>query len=176
MWRPIAKLVGALLFVVAAIGIVFMVGMRTKSPRVLKVIRRIQRTTKPLALKGAGAPGAYASVIRHVGRTTGRRYETPVVAVPTDDGFVIALPYGLNTDWLKNVLASGSAVIVDEGTTYQVDEPKIVPTAAAAPLFPRENQRTHRLFGVDECLRVRRAEPNESAEKPSIPLDAYLMR
>jgi deazaflavin-dependent oxidoreductase (nitroreductase family) len=172
MSRPIAKLFGGLLFVFAVIGIVFMTGMRTKSPRVLNVVRRIQRTMKPLALRGAGTPGAYASVIRHVGRTTGRPYETPVVAVQTDDGFVIALPYGLNTDWLKNVLASGSAVIVDEGTTYQVDQPKIVPTTAAAPLFPRENQRTHRLFGVDECLRVRRAEPNESPEKPPIPLDA----
>ena len=170
--RPLVKLVGGLVFGVSVIAIVLVAGMRTKSPRVLNVVRRIQRTMKPVALRGAGTPGAYASVIRHVGRTTGRRYETPVVAVPTDDGFVIALPYGLNTDWLKNVLASGSAIVVDEGTTYEVDQPQIVPAASAAPLFPRENQRTHRLFGVEECLLVRRAEPNEAAEKLPTPPDA----
>jgi deazaflavin-dependent oxidoreductase (nitroreductase family) len=163
--RPIAKLVGGLLLALAAIGIVFMAGMRTKSPLVLNAVRRISRAMKPLAMKSAGRPGAYASVIRHVGRTTGRPYETPVGAVATDDGFVIALPYGSNTDWLKNVLASGSATIVDEGNTFRVDQPAIVATAVAAPLFPPEELRTLRLFGVDKCLRVRRVEPDEELER-----------
>jgi deazaflavin-dependent oxidoreductase (nitroreductase family) len=95
-------------------------------------------------------------VIRHVGRTTGRTYETPVGAVATADGFVIALPYGANTDWLKNVLASGSATIVDEGSTYDVDRPQVVPMAAAGHHFSPRDQRAHRMFGVDDCLRVRR--------------------
>jgi hypothetical protein len=47
-------------------------------------------------------------VIHHVGRTTGARYETPVVARPTDDGFAIALPYGTGADWLQNVLGQGA--------------------------------------------------------------------
>ena len=67
---------------------------------------------RPLAMKSSGTPGGNASVVRHVGRKTGRPFETPVKAVATDDGFVIALPYGRNTDWLKNVLASGSATIL----------------------------------------------------------------
>ena len=56
-------------------------------------------------------------------------------AVAIDDGFVIALPYGPNTDWLKNVLASGSATIVDEGNTYDVDRPEVVPMAEADRYF-----------------------------------------
>jgi deazaflavin-dependent oxidoreductase (nitroreductase family) len=164
--RPVGQLVGGLLLALAAIGIVFMAGMRTKSPLVLNAVRRISRAMKPFAMKSAGRPGAYASVIRHVGRTTGRPYETPVGAVATDDGFVIALPYGSNTDWLKNVLVSGSATIVDEGNTFRVDQPEIVATALAAPLFPPEELRTLRLFGVDQCLRVRRVEPDEELERP----------
>jgi hypothetical protein len=39
MGRPIAKLVGGLLLALAAIGIVFMAGMRTKSPVVLNAVR-----------------------------------------------------------------------------------------------------------------------------------------
>ena len=92
-----------------------MVGMRSKSPRVLDAVRRTGRAMRPLAMKSSGTAGGNASVVRHVGRKTGRPFETPVKAVATDDGFVIALPYGRNTDWLKNVLASGSATILDEG-------------------------------------------------------------
>jgi deazaflavin-dependent oxidoreductase (nitroreductase family) len=156
MARMIAKLIGGVLLTLVAIGIVFVAGMRTKSPRVLDTVRRTSRAMKPLALKSAGTPGAYASVIRHVGRTTGSAYATPVGAVATDDGFVIALPYGPNTDWLKNVLASGSAIIVDEGNTYDVDRPEVVPIAEAGRYFTPQDQRAHRLFGVEQCLRVRR--------------------
>jgi deazaflavin-dependent oxidoreductase (nitroreductase family) len=156
MGRTIARLIGGVLVALAATGTVFLVGMRRKSPLVLDTVRRTSRAMKPLALRSAGTPGAYASVIRHVGRTTGRTYETPVGAVATADGFVIALPYGANTDWLKNVLASGSATIVDEGSTYDVDRPQVVPMAEAGHHFSPQDQRAHRMFRVDECLRVRR--------------------
>jgi deazaflavin-dependent oxidoreductase (nitroreductase family) len=114
-------------------------------------------------LKSSGTPGGIASVVHHVGRRSGRRYETPVNAVPTDDGFVIALPYGLNTDWLENVLASGSASIVHDGSTHEVDRPEIVPTAIAEPLFSAKDQRTHRRFRVEQYLLVRPA--TDPAEK-----------
>jgi deazaflavin-dependent oxidoreductase (nitroreductase family) len=162
MVRTIARLVGGVLVVLAATGTVFLVGMRRKSPLVLDTVRRTSRAMKPLALRSAGTPGAYASVIRHVGRTTGRTYETPIGAVATGDGFVIALPYGPNTDWLKNVLASGSAIIVDEGTTYDVDRPQVVPMADAGHHFSPQDQRAHRMFRVDQCLRVRRVGQNQS--------------
>jgi deazaflavin-dependent oxidoreductase (nitroreductase family) len=152
--RFVSKVVGGLLLVVAAMGIVFMVGMRTKSPLVLNAVRRMGRAMKPFVLKSAGRSGSYASIIRHVGRTSGREYETPVSAVATDDGFVIALPYGPNTDWLKNVLASGAATIVHEGDTYGVERPRVVPMTEAANVFSPGDQRTHRRFRVEECLLI----------------------
>jgi len=80
------------------------------------------------------------------------------IAVATDDGFVISLPYGPHADWLKNTLASGSATIVNEGHTYRVDQPEIIPMEAAAAHSPPKDQRQHRLFAVDQCLRVRRGQ------------------
>ena len=152
-----AQLVTALVLAVAVLGVVFVVGMRKKSPLVLDAVRRTGRAARPYLLKSSGAPGAAASVIRHVGRATGRPYDTPVNAVTTDDGFVIALPYGLNTDWLKNVLASGSATIVDQGNTFAVDQPEVVPLSVAEPLFSAKEQRTHRRFRVEEYLVLRLA-------------------
>lgn len=155
MWGLLAKLVVGLVLAIGVLGVVFVIGMRTKSPLVLNAVRRTGRATKRFVLKSSGTPGGIASIVRHVGRTSGRPYETPVSAVPTDDGFVIALPYGLNTDWLENVLASGSATIVHEGSTYRVDGPEVVPMSVAEPLFPAKDQRTHRRFRVDQCLQVR---------------------
>jgi deazaflavin-dependent oxidoreductase (nitroreductase family) len=166
MWRTIATLVVALVIVVVTIGVVFFFGMRTKSPFVQNTVRRFNRAFgNPHQMKTAGTPGAYASVIRHVGRKTGRSYETPMVAFATDDGFVIALPYGPGTDWVKNVLASGSATIVNEGDTWLIDQPELVPTAVAAPYLPVKEQRGLRRFAVDQCLRVRRAAPADGSER-----------
>jgi deazaflavin-dependent oxidoreductase (nitroreductase family) len=162
MLRTVTRLFAVVLLALVGVGIVFVVGMRAKSPPVLDAVRRTSRAMKPIAMRSAGTPGAYASVIQHVGRTTGRSYETPVGAVATDDRFLIALPYGTNTDWLKNVLASGSAVIVDEGKAHDVDRPEVVPLAEEASSFSPEDQRAHRVFGVDQCLRVRRITSDES--------------
>ena len=163
MWGSIAVVVGVLVLLLVVFGAVFLVGMRVKSPLVLRTVRRVNRAFfNPRQMRTAGTPGAYASVIRHVGRTSGRPYETPVGAFATDDGFVIALPYGSDPDWLKNVLASGSATLVHEGGTYRVDRPKLIPTTAAAPHLPVKEQRNLRLFAVDQCLRVRTVEADEA--------------
>ena len=164
--RRTLTLVGALFFGLLTASVAFVLGMRARSPRLLNAIRRTNRAVfNPLQMKSAGMPGAYASVIRHNGRTSGRPYETPVGAVATDDGFVIVLVYGPDTDWLKNVLASRSATIVNEGHPYRVDQPEVIPLEAAAAYLPANDQRNHRFFRVDQCLRVRRVEPGRAAER-----------
>jgi deazaflavin-dependent oxidoreductase (nitroreductase family) len=110
---------------------------------------------RPLALRSAGKEGSNTSVVRHVGRRSGRTYETPVIAVQHDDSFLIALPYGKRTDWLKNVLGKGSATIVTNGHTYEVDRPEVIPMAEATAYFRPREQRMHRQFHVDAALQVR---------------------
>ncbi len=129
----LVRVVVGFFLLVAAMGIVSVVGIRRKSAAVVNAVRRLSRATKALPLKTAGTGDAYASVVRHVGRTSGKSYETPVHAVVTDDGFAIALPYGSGSDWVKNVLARRTAAIVYGGRTCPVDDPKIVPLAAATP-------------------------------------------
>jgi deazaflavin-dependent oxidoreductase (nitroreductase family) len=132
--------------------------MRTKAPPVLRAVRRVNRAfTNPRVLRSAGSPGASASVIHHVGRSSGRSYRTPVGPFPADDGFVIALPYGPDADWVKNVLAAGSAVLVHDGHNVVVEEPEVVATADIAHHLPPSERRTLRVFNVERCLQVRRA-------------------
>ena len=128
---------------------------------VRNVLRWLTRVGRPLALRSAGKEGSATSVVRHVGRRSGREYQTPVTAVEHDDSFLIALPYGERTDWLKNVLAKGSATLVTGGRTYEVDEPEVIPMAEATGYFRPREQRMQRQFGVKSALRVRRV-PAES--------------
>ncbi len=170
MLTLIGLVLGGVIVVVAAIGAVYFVGMRRKSPAVLRAVRRFSRTVvNPRMLASAGAPGAYASLIHHVGRTTGSAYRTPVVAAPTTEGFVIALPYGTTSNWVRNVLASGSATLIHEGTTYRVDQPEVVPLSLMNEHFPVKEQRSHTRFRVDQCLRLRRVEQLESPAAVAAP-------
>jgi hypothetical protein len=111
MGTVLAKVVGGLVFVLAAMAGVFVVRMRRRSPAVIGAVRRLSRATKRFPLKSAGRSRAYASVVRHVGRTSCREYQTPVHAVATADGFAVALPYGPDSDCVKNVRARGTAVM-----------------------------------------------------------------
>jgi deazaflavin-dependent oxidoreductase (nitroreductase family) len=120
-------------------------------------MRKLTQVTRPIALRSAGKVGSNTSVVRHVGRRSGRIYDTPVVAAENGDGFFIALPYGERTDWLRNVLARGNAEIVSEGRTFPVDRPEVVPIAEATGSFRPKEQRLQRRFGVESALQVHRA-------------------
>lgn len=149
--------------VLAAVGVTFFLGMRAKSPTVQGLVRRMNRRFgNPYQMRSAGQPGAYASIIRHVGRRSGTAYETPIVPFPIDGGFVIALPYGTRPDWLHNVLAAGTATLVTEGRTYRLDEPEVVPTADIVDALPDKELRSLGRFKVDQALRVR-ATPVDAA-------------
>lgn len=159
-WRRLTCVAGALAGALAVMAAVWFVGMRTKWAPVLDLQRRINRkVVNPRQMRTAGSPGAYAGVIRHVGRRSGRRYETPVVPFPTADGFVVVLPYGTRPDWVQNVLAAGTAELVHEGRVHVVDAPEVRPIEPAE--LPESEQRTLSLFGNDQCLELRRA-PNPS--------------
>ena len=119
-----------------------------------------------IRMRKAGTPGAYASVIEHTGRRSGRSYATPVAAAATNDGFAIATVYGTNTDWLKNVLADGTATIVHEGRTYPVDRPELVPLDEIEGAFAPKELRTLHRYRVTTCLRLRKASIVQPAVEP----------
>jgi deazaflavin-dependent oxidoreductase (nitroreductase family) len=133
-------------------------GLRWNMAPVVDALRRVNRSfTNPRVMRTAGSAGTPTSVIRHVGRTSGRTYETPVDVVTTADGFLIALPYGTRADWVRNVIAAGSATIVSQGESIDVGAPTLVATAEVAGLLPAKTLRTLNLFGVTECLHLRGA-------------------
>ncbi len=70
---------------------------------------------------------------------------------------LVALPYGTRADWLRNVLAAGSATLVTNGEHVDVVRPTIVATADVAAQIPAKTLRTLRLFGVSQCLHLEKS-------------------
>jgi deazaflavin-dependent oxidoreductase (nitroreductase family) len=158
MFPQLASIAGAIVLIVGLLAGTFFFGMRSKNPIVLGVVIWLSKVWfNKSQMRTAGTPGAYAGIVRHVGRVSGRAYETPVSPVPTDDGFAIALVYGNRTSWLRNVLASGGATLVTEGETWEVDRPELVPMGTVERWFTPGDVRSFRRMRVDEALRVHRA-------------------
>ena len=97
---------------VALLGGAFVAGMRAKSPLVHRFVVWLGTWfLNAKQLKVAGRSGTSTSIVRHRGRRTGRSLETPVDVVPDGDAFLVALPYGRSTQWLRNVLAAGGGPV-----------------------------------------------------------------
>jgi deazaflavin-dependent oxidoreductase (nitroreductase family) len=155
MVRIIAFAVGALLTGAASLLGLLVVGLRRKSAVVMNLLRRISRDRfNPAQLRSAGTAGAYASIVEHTGRVSGRPYRTPVAVRAVDDGFVISLTYGTRADWVRNVLAAGSATLVTEGETHEIDDIRLVPIEEAGSWFSAKDRRIFRLLAIEHCLRL----------------------
>jgi deazaflavin-dependent oxidoreductase (nitroreductase family) len=81
----------------------------------------LNRVTRPLCrwLPGMG-------VVVHRGRGSGKTYRTPVNVFPRPGGrYVVALTYGADTDWLKNVVAAGGCELLSVGRSIELTAPRV---------------------------------------------------
>jgi deazaflavin-dependent oxidoreductase (nitroreductase family) len=76
-------------------------------------------------------------ILTHVGRKSGRLYHTPVNVFREPDGFLIALTYGRESEWVRNVLAAGGCELETRGVRYLLSAPTILhdPTRRRFPLL-----------------------------------------
>src|ERR1700754_3228005 len=95
------------------------VGLRV-NPFIVPLARRVP----PLAL------------VHHVGRRTGRAYQTPVMAFRAPEGWVVALFYGADVQWLRNARRPGEVALTCAGRRHQVSEVRLLDKETGAPLVP----------------------------------------
>src|SRR5919106_5541806 len=84
-----------------------------------------RRVTNPL-LRPAASRLPLFGVVVHRGRRSGRTYRTPVNVFPSGDLLVIALTYGPNVEWVKNVLAAGGCRLIHRGRSADLVRPRIL--------------------------------------------------
>lgn len=90
-------------------------------------------------------------LIIHRGRRSGRRYQTPVNVFGAGNGYVIALTYGPQTDWVKNVLAAGGCELRTRGRTISLGSPRILHDQNRSGIRPVERQ-VLRILDVTDFL------------------------
>jgi deazaflavin-dependent oxidoreductase (nitroreductase family) len=90
-------------------------------------------------------------ILTHVGRKSGKVYRTPINVFRASNGFIIALTYSSQSEWVKNVLAAGGCELTTRGKTYHLSAPNLVhdPTRRRFPIPVRV---ALRIVGADEYI------------------------
>jgi|SRR5919108_2889944 deazaflavin-dependent oxidoreductase (nitroreductase family) len=109
------------------------------------------RITRPVAGR---LPGF--AVVVHTGVRTGRRYRTPVNLFRAGNRYVIALTYGRERNWVKNVLAAGWCDVETRGRTVRLSRPRIVRDERQS-IVPAAIRPGLRAMNVNEFLELRPA-------------------
>jgi deazaflavin-dependent oxidoreductase (nitroreductase family) len=109
----------------------------------------------PLVARLAGG-GRLQSIamVHHRGRKSGRTYSTPTSARPTSNGFVIAMTFGPESDWVQNVLAAGGCEIDWKGRRYSLVDPEIIDWATARKDFSTPERILLRAIGMTSFVRL----------------------
>jgi deazaflavin-dependent oxidoreductase (nitroreductase family) len=100
-------------------------------------------------------------ILTYRGRKSGKTYRTPTSAIRHGDEWVIALNYGSDVQWVKNVLALGEATLEVRRRTFRLVDPQLLvdPERRLAP-FPM--RQVLGLLRVSEFLRMRVASELEA--------------
>jgi deazaflavin-dependent oxidoreductase (nitroreductase family) len=95
------------------------------SPRLGRRMARFNRhvTNRLTGPFAARLPGF--GVVVHRGRRSGRSYRTPVNVFRRTGGYVVALTYGPDAQWVRNVLAEGGCELVTRGRRVALESPEL---------------------------------------------------
>jgi deazaflavin-dependent oxidoreductase (nitroreductase family) len=100
----------------------------------------------PLTRRMARSVFGPFSIVQHVGRKSGKVYETPIIVSPVNGGFVIELTYGHDVDWHKNVLAAGGCTLIWHGKRYVINKIEPLDTETGLASFPPPQRSVLRLL------------------------------
>jgi deazaflavin-dependent oxidoreductase (nitroreductase family) len=120
-----------------------------------RMARFNRRATNRVTGMVAGWLPGFAVVV-HRGRRSGREYRTPVNAFRTQDGYRIALTYGAESDWVRNVLAAGECELTVRRRRVRVVEPRLG-AAAARRWAPPVVRQVLGAVGAEEYLDLKTA-------------------
>jgi deazaflavin-dependent oxidoreductase (nitroreductase family) len=92
-------------------------------------------------------------ILAQVGRKSCRVYRTPVNVFRAPEGFLIALTYGRESQWVRNVVAAGGYELETRGVQYQLSSPTIMHDPARR-LFPTLVRIVLRLIRANDFMQL----------------------
>ncbi|PYX25334.1 MAG: nitroreductase family deazaflavin-dependent oxidoreductase [Acidobacteria bacterium] len=138
---------GAIMIVaIAAMGVLL---MRFRKRWLAKI--NIAFTNRITSLFAGWLPGF--GILTHAGRKSGKVYRTPINVFRASNGFIIALTYSSQSEWVKNMLAAGGCELKTRGKTYQLSAPKVVRDSTGRR-FPVLVRVVLRIVGANEYMEL----------------------
>ena len=131
---------------IAAMGVLL---MRFRKRWLAKI--NIAFTNRITSLFSGWLPGF--GILTHAGRKSGKVYRTPINLFRASNGFIIALTYSSQSEWVKNVLAAGGCELKTRGKTYQLSAPKVVRDSTGRR-FPVLVRVVLRIVGANEYMEL----------------------
>ena len=111
----------------------------------------LNRLTRNLAGVSCGP----FAIVQHVGRRSGKSYETPIFVFRVGDGFVVVLTYGPAVDWYRNVLAAGHCELIWHAKEYAVVNIDPIDKETALPTLPQPEKTILRILGTQHFVKMK---------------------
>jgi deazaflavin-dependent oxidoreductase (nitroreductase family) len=108
-----------------------------------------------LTSHNAGSAKSPFAMLRHVGRRSGKTFETPIMVSPLGEDFVLALTYGTKTDWYRNLQANGKGTLIWHGKTYTIEKLEPLDRNTGLSAHHWYEQIILRIMNVENFVRVK---------------------
>lgn len=165
LFKVLAVVVGIIVVEQIFETALMMWAFKSRNPRVIGWLTWYHKhVTNPVWVRFFAGRSASSALLHHVGRRSGKAYKTPLTAHKSEDTIIVPLPYGTETDWLRNLRAAGQGVVELEGRSFTVDEPEVVPIDQVMPLLPSLLERIVHMHDTEQALRLH---VTGSAERPA---------
>jgi deazaflavin-dependent oxidoreductase (nitroreductase family) len=129
-----------------------------------KRLARFNRVvTNPIVRHVAGRLPGFA-IVTHRGRRSGRVYRTPVNVFHSGERYVLALTYGRDSQWVRNVLAAGEADVETRGERVHLVDPKVIHDPSRA-LVPAPVRPILHAVNVSDFMVLRRRERQPNTDR-----------
>ncbi len=119
------------------------------APRALAAFNR--RVTNPIQRRWAGVIPLHG-IIEHVGRRSGRVYRTPVLAFVQGDRVAFLVGYGLQSDWVRNLLKAGQGGLEHRRRHYTMTDVTLVHSPDGRAFLPLAMRLLTRVFGLGDVV------------------------
>ena len=154
---------------VALVALVFVGFFREAGrQRLLPSLRPLMKEVlHPRTLRAVARGESNYAVVHHLGRRSGRGYQTPVEAYRMAEGALILLPYGPVTDWCRNVLTAGQCMVTLDGEDIALRAPEVVSANFAEARVPKDVARRWHQQGIAHYLWLKSGTPAEAGVEPA---------
>lgn len=128
-------------------------------------MRHVNKQVTNKVLIHLGGHGSFVKV-EHVGRRSGTVRETPVNGFRQGDTFLLALPYGPGTDWMRNLQAAGGGRLFVKGAWVEIGPPRSLARDEGLSRMPYLPRSILSLLQVADFAEVPVVTPNGGGTAP----------